>query len=509
VNGTRQGIILFNPRSAEGKHRLPNSILQVGATVYGTCDLVFIDGNRERDPWEKIANYLNSGKFGYFGCTVMPGPQLKQAIPFTRRIRELYPSVTTIWGGYFASNHYETAIRSGYIDYIIRGPADLAFPRLIDCLEKGDKDMIGSIGNLVYFRDYQTINVTPMEYPSEPDAFPPLPYEHLGRFYPISDYLARTFMGNKTFSYHSSFGCPHDCAFCGVAMVFRSSWKGLSAEKMFRDIMEFNEKYPIDAVEFHDNNFFVSHTRIIDFCQLMRGHHFRWWAEGRVDSLNRFTDAELLLLRESGCCMVFVGAESGDDSMLQKISKGGNQKANDTLILVKRLRLAGIIPELSFVFGFPADTRRQVEQGIKNEIRFIRDCKKINPESEIIIYLYCPVPASGTFLGDALDGAGFSFPLSLEDWLKPEWQDFDLRKSPGTPWLKPGILRYIRDFETVINAAFPSVSNFRVKGMRKKMLEIPGKARYYLKWYRYPLFLRAMLRNFRYRPADKEGFYSE
>lgn len=81
-------ILIFNPRSAKGKHRIPNSILQVGASIFGTYEFVFIDGNLEEDPWNKIKSYFDTGEFKYFCSTVMPGPQLKQAIPFTKKIKE-------------------------------------------------------------------------------------------------------------------------------------------------------------------------------------------------------------------------------------------------------------------------------------------------------------------------------------------------------------------------------------------------------------------------------------
>ncbi len=47
-------IILFNPRSAKSKHRIPNSILQVGASINGRYDYVFVDGNLEQDAWAKL-----------------------------------------------------------------------------------------------------------------------------------------------------------------------------------------------------------------------------------------------------------------------------------------------------------------------------------------------------------------------------------------------------------------------------------------------------------------------
>ena len=59
-------VILFNPRSANSKYRIPNSILQLGACLEGRYDYVFLDGNREQNPLQTIAAYLARGQFRYF-----------------------------------------------------------------------------------------------------------------------------------------------------------------------------------------------------------------------------------------------------------------------------------------------------------------------------------------------------------------------------------------------------------------------------------------------------------
>ena len=68
----RNGVVLFNPRSASAKHRIPNSILQIGASIHGKRPYVFVDGNKEKDPYSEIARYLKTGQFKYFGSSVMP-----------------------------------------------------------------------------------------------------------------------------------------------------------------------------------------------------------------------------------------------------------------------------------------------------------------------------------------------------------------------------------------------------------------------------------------------------
>src|SRR6201995_6133958 len=141
-------ILLFNPKSANAKYRIPNSILNIAAAVEGKYDWVIVDGNCEADPIKKIESYLKTGEFKYLGFTVMPGPQLKQAIAAAKLVKEHFPYTTMIWGGYFASNQPNATLYSGYVDFIINGPGDHAFPSLIDALENGQP--FEFIKNLIY-----------------------------------------------------------------------------------------------------------------------------------------------------------------------------------------------------------------------------------------------------------------------------------------------------------------------------------------------------------------------
>src|SRR5271156_4338886 len=139
-------VLLFNPRSARYKPRLPNSILSVAASIEGLYEYVIVDGNLETDPEEKIVSYFKTGEFKYFGCTCMPGPQLRQAIPISRKVRELYPDIKIIWGGYFPSNQPKVTLNSGYVDFIVNGPGEKCFPAIIDALESNKPyELIGNL----------------------------------------------------------------------------------------------------------------------------------------------------------------------------------------------------------------------------------------------------------------------------------------------------------------------------------------------------------------------------
>lgn len=128
-------IILFNPKSAEGKYRIPNSILSIAASVEGKYDWTIVDGNRDAEPLATMEKLLSSGEYKYLGFTVMPGPQLKQSIPFAKAIKQKFPGTFMIWGGYFPSTQPKVILESKYVDFIINGPGDHAFPALIDALE--------------------------------------------------------------------------------------------------------------------------------------------------------------------------------------------------------------------------------------------------------------------------------------------------------------------------------------------------------------------------------------
>ena len=498
------GVILFNPRSASSKYRIPNTILQLGAALEGRYPYVFVDGNRETDPWETIERYLHSGEFRYFACTTMPALQLKEAIPFSKRIREAFPQTGIIWGGYFATNQHATVLNSGYVDYVVAGPGDVAFPALLDALESGAP--LDNIENLIFLRDGAIIKTATAALHDQ-DQLPPLPYEKLDDFYPMSAYLGNTYLGKRTAAYHSSIGCPFTCSFCAVVPIYNARWRGKSAENIYRDIKFLKDRYHADAVEFHDNNFFVSEKRTVAFAELIRPEKMVWWGEARIDTMDKYSDASLAAIREAGCKMIFFGAETGNDAVLQQMNKGGTQSGEQIRDFARRLGRFDIIPEYSFVLGTPADTPQQVMAQIEEDIAFIKEIKEINPATEIIIYVYSPVATEGSELFEAVKSSGFQFPQHLEDWVSPRWESFDLRKNPMTPWLTREMVDKILNFETVLHAYYPTVADTKLTPMQRKTMRLLSSARYRWDIFHRPYELRFLQsRWLRYRQPEIEGF---
>jgi anaerobic magnesium-protoporphyrin IX monomethyl ester cyclase len=496
-------VLLFNPRSANYKPRIPNSILSIASSIEGLYEYAIVDGNLENDPWEKIYQYLLEGGIRYVGVTSMPGPQLKQAIPISKKIRELFPGIVIIWGGYFPSNQYKSVLQSGFVDFIINGPGERSFPALINALESGEPFEL--IHNLIY-KTGDVITRTGKDELYNPDELPSLPYKKLNSFYPLRRYLGKTYLGTKTIAYHSSMGCPFTCSFCAVVPIYNARWRGKSAPLIYRDIKFLKENFGGNAIEFHDNNFFVSEKRTVEFSRLIKPENMVWWGEGRIDTIDKYSDASLALMRESGCKMIFFGAETGNDEILKRMDKGGTQSAAGIRSFAARMAKFDIIPEYSFVLGTPAATPELVMKQIEMDIAFIREIKEINPKTEIIIYVYSPVPTEGSEMYEQVLKSGFRFPRTLEEWISPQWENFDLRKNPLTPWLTPEMIDRIRDFETVLNGYYPTVSDMRLTSFKRKVIKSFAALRYKTGVYKKPYELKALQMIWKYRQPELEGF---
>jgi radical SAM superfamily enzyme YgiQ (UPF0313 family) len=302
-------------------------------------------------------------------------------------------------------------------------------------------------------------------------------------------------------------GCPFSCSFCAVVPIYNSGWRGKSAENIYEDIKYLKNTYGADAIEFHDNNFFVSEKRVVDFARLISKENMIWWGEARIDTMNKYSDDNIKMIRESGCKMIFFGAETGNDVVLKRMNKGGTLNGKQIKQFAHRLAQIDIIPEYSFVLGTPGATTADTWKQIKADISFIREIKEINPKTEIIIYVYSPVPTKGSDLYKKVLKNGFKFPENLEDWINERWEKFDMRKNPMTPWLSKGMVDRILNFETVLNAYYPTASDIKLTKFQKKVMRLLSSLRYNYKSYRWPYELRFLQsRWLKYRQPEIEGF---
>jgi hypothetical protein len=198
---------------------------------------------------------------------------------------------------------------------------------------------------------------------------------------------------------------------------------------------------------------------------------------------------------------VFSGAESGSDAALATMNKGGRASAHLAIELAKRMREYGVVPEYSFVLGAPPDPQGDLEQTFE----FIRALKRVNPATEIVLYTYTPVPMDGALYAEA-SRLGFEFPRTLEEWASDKWRLLMMRRGEGIPWIDGTVRTRVRNFERVLNAFYPTVTDRRLTVPRRLLLRAVSAWRYGLRLYAAPLELRALQRLLRYQRPETTGF---
>ena len=489
-------IVLYNPQSSPNKKPvLPMSLLAVGALLEGKHDYEIVDGNLVPDGQDTLARVIESRGADILGVTVMPGPQLVDALPIARNLKARFPQLTIAWGGYLPTMHPQTVLESGVVDYVLRGHNEAGFRDLVSSIREGHSP--GDLPGLGYRDETGRVRLNPMGAVPDIDQLPDFPYARVA----VERYVRPTFMGTRTISHHASYGCPFRCNFCAVVNMVDGRYSAQSAAHVARVVERLVREHRANAVEFHDNNFFVGESRVAEFCERIRHLGIGWWGYGRIDTMLKFSDRTWSLLRDSGLKMVFMGAEAGSDEVLRRMNKGGLQTTDQALEIAARMQRFGIVPEMSFVLGNPPDP----EQDVTRTLEFVRRVKAVNRATEIILYLYSPVPVAGDML-NAAAASGFEFPRTLDDWARADWVDFAQHRSADLPWLTDAVKRRLRNFQRVMHAAYPTTTDPRLTGTRRALLRLLGGWRYALRFYQFPLELRLLDRIAPYQRPEVSGF---
>ena len=488
-------IVLYNPWSTPSpKKPLPMSLLAIGSMLEGHFDYCIVDGNLEADPTGAILAIAQRQPLTAIAVTVMPGPQLRAAVMSCRQLKRMLPSVPIVWGGYFPSQHSEACLSEATVDVCVNGQGEQTIIELMSAFRDGAP--LSSVAGLTFREDGKIHRTLPRAL-TQLDGLPDWPYHRL----PMERYFHKHYLGDRVATHHSSFGCPFACNFCAVVGMANRKWVAQSPERVGDVLQNFRDKYGADAVQFHDMDFFISESRTEAIAERLAPLEMAWWALGRVDELMRYRESTWKSMTRSGLKMVFCGAESGSTDMLKRMNKGGTASADLTIDLAGRMKSHGIVPEFSFVVGNPPDPEADLAQ----TLTFIRRIKQVNPATEIILYVYSPVPMDGTFY-DAAQKEGFSFPETLEGWVSERWQTFALRRDPNTPWSHGEVRQRVRDFESVLNAYYPTVTDMRMTPARRRLLRAASAWRYHAKAYARPVELNLLQRAFRYQRPETTGF---
>ena len=101
-------IIFVNPRATRpSNRRFPLSVMAIGAALPPDEDWEIVDGNLPGlDVAARITEFVTArhgtrDPVRAIAFTVMPGPQLANAVPLAKHVKACHPDVPIIWGGNF------------------------------------------------------------------------------------------------------------------------------------------------------------------------------------------------------------------------------------------------------------------------------------------------------------------------------------------------------------------------------------------------------------------------
>jgi radical SAM superfamily enzyme YgiQ (UPF0313 family) len=484
-------ILLYHPRSTRPRNRrFPLSILALAAVLEGREEYAIVDGNVENDATATLLELCKKNP-ELLAVSVMPGPQMVAAVETCRQIRARYPRLPIVWGGYFPSIYTAASLNAAYVDFAVRGQGEETLLELLEGL-RGERPFESIRG--LSFKDRLGGHChNPERVMKSPNDFPWYPYHRI----PAEKYIRPSFFGRRTVVHQASIGCPYRCSFCGVISAYGSLEKMESPARTSAILRLLLRHHGIDSVQFYDNNFFLNEDHTREQMERLAPLGLKWWCEARIDLMLRYSDATLHAIRRAGCTMIFFGAESGSDWVLQEMRK--QLKTEQTLELAQRIRQFDIIPEFSFVIGNPKDPERDASECF----RFVRTLKQLNPSSEIILYPYIPVPQRDRMYGDVEDQ--MEFPSTPDEWATPRWQSFAVRKSPRTPWFTRSTQKRIDNFRTVVSSRWPTVQDLQLSSWARKSLQTLSSWRYRTGFYAFPLELRMMQRLAQLRKPEVES----
>jgi hypothetical protein len=301
-----------------------------------STDLIRAAESPEENPFypyfgKQLTELLKSGQPSMIGFSLN---YLSQALPTFAMIgflRREYPEVNLVLGGglltsWMRNPHWQNPF-NGLVDHLVAGPGETSLLSLTGVLQLGDN----------HFRPTY-------------DSFP------------IRDYIAP----GPILPYSSSSGCYwNKCSFC-PERAEGNSYHAIPAEEVIDDLLRLVDKHKPVLIHLLDNAISPSLMKAFSEHPLS----IPWYGFARIT--RHLIDLDFCLaLKQSGCVMLKLGLESGDQSVLDSMQKGIHLE--EASLALKNLKSAGISAYVYLLFGTPPEglieARRTLEFVVKH-----RDC---------------------------------------------------------------------------------------------------------------------------------------
>lgn len=204
----------------------------------------------------------------------------------------------------------------------------------------------------------------------------------------------------------TAISCPFSCMFCGLPKQ-AGKYQTISVEAIEREFNTIEETGKIKYINIVDDTFNIPLDRFKDILRMMirNKYSFKWTSNLRC----QFVDEETIqLMKEAGCEGVFLGIESGNQQILQNMSKFASiDKYRTGLSLLNKY---GIISFASIIVGFPGETY----DTFMDTVNFIEECQPTFYNAKIWYY-DINTPITGQKEKYEIKGSGLQWSHSTMD----------------------------------------------------------------------------------------------
>ncbi|HYB93081.1 MAG TPA: radical SAM protein, partial [archaeon] len=398
--------------------------------------------------FNSLRNVIMQEKPSIVGISAHTGT-FSNALKIAEMAKEVNPDVVVVIGGPHVTFRPEDALSSKSVDFVVRGEGEFTMLELTNHLLRGRGD-IKEIKGISFKHEETGIKSNPARPLIQNLDVLPYPARQLFRLklYPYSG------------SVSSARGCPYQCIFCAARAMSGGRYRIRTAENILGELTSLYNDFGIRYFNFIDDTFAVSAERAVKICDLIKESHMdvSWACSTRVNTVN---EKLLELMAKSGCNNILFGAESGVQSILNKLCKGTT--VEQIRKVVKWCISFGISPTLSFMAPHPWDTLETVEETAK----FMRELLDLGVNSGVptkwgvTVTLAVTTPFPGTYLYENAEKLGLTF-------TSRNWEDYDC----GTPVFytknlpKEDVSKAIKNVENLLNkssAVTSSKTRFRLQ----------------------------------------------
>ncbi|MGO9021514.1 MAG: B12-binding domain-containing radical SAM protein [Syntrophobacteraceae bacterium] len=283
-------------------------------------------------------------------CTTYP-----PAVRIAGELKKLDPALKIVFGGHNASCVDElTLSRFQFIDAIVHGEGEITFPELVRAFE-GQLPLASIDG--ITFRTLDRIVRNPdRELIEKLDSLPVGDYTFVP---PLHEYRDVCGISRSIAILEVGRGCPHRCVYCSQSIMWKRRTRTFSTNRIIGEMKNLAENFGAECFLLAFDQFTAKRGFAEQFCSGLIDaglNHLPWYCISRLDTV----DKDLLnLMRKAGCETMCYGIDSGSKRTLAFI-----RKDIDREVLFERVREtteADIIPTLSFVIGFPEESRQDLE----------------------------------------------------------------------------------------------------------------------------------------------------